>query len=258
METSIKEYQKQYIYALFSRHSLFCMLFCSYRPTPPLFVYINQLQCTLSFTTSLIIMSLQCKVCGKEFPEFDQRGFRNAGFTAHQNRCIGRATAATTSNQNVPVSKPSPPRRRLLPATTTTMASMPTTSMRTDYWQQQQQQHLNYSSFYSSPPHPIMMASSPPCPPPSQHQQHYLYPATSGFVMQHYQPMTTTPTTVAPSPPPPTMPVSSSIDFSPVYQCDFCVPQHGYHSPTCSLLQVIMDMVNQQGCSYASSSSQPF
>ncbi|KAI7875804.1 hypothetical protein K492DRAFT_220681 [Lichtheimia hyalospora FSU 10163] len=200
-------------------------------------------------------MNLQCKVCGKEFPEFDQRGFRNAGFTAHQNRCIGRATAAAVaaSNQNVPVSKPSPLRRRLLPATT-----MPTTSMQMDYWQHQQ--HLNYSSFYSSPPHPIMMASSPPCPPPSQHQQHYLYPATSGFVMQHYQPMTTTTTTttttIAPSPPPSTMPVSSSIDFSPVYQCDFCVPQHGYHSPTCSLLQVIMDMVNQQVPS--SSSSQPF
>lgn len=35
-------------------------------------------------------MSLQCRICGKEFPEFDQRGFRNAGFTAHQNRCIER------------------------------------------------------------------------------------------------------------------------------------------------------------------------
>ncbi|KAI7848854.1 hypothetical protein BDC45DRAFT_574465 [Circinella umbellata] len=35
-------------------------------------------------------MHLKCRVCGKELPEFDQRGFRNAGFTAHQNRCIER------------------------------------------------------------------------------------------------------------------------------------------------------------------------
>ncbi|KAG2227257.1 hypothetical protein INT45_008501 [Circinella minor] len=35
-------------------------------------------------------MNLKCRVCGKELPEFDQRGFRNAGFTAHQNRCIER------------------------------------------------------------------------------------------------------------------------------------------------------------------------
>lgn len=197
-----------------------------------------------------IIMSLQCKVCGKEFPEFDQRGFRNAGFTAHQNRCIGRAAAAAASNQNVPVSKPSPPRRRLLPATTTTAIPTSPTSMQMDYWQQQH--HESYPSYYSSPPQAIMMVSSPQ---PSQQQQHYLPPTTTGFVMrqeQQYQPMTTTASST-------TMPISSSVDFAPIYQCDFCIPQHGYHHPSCPLLQVVMDMVNQQQApSYPPSPSHPF
>ncbi|KAI9316247.1 hypothetical protein BX666DRAFT_219534 [Dichotomocladium elegans] len=75
-------------------------------------------------------MFLQCKVCGKEFPEYDQRGFRNAGFTAHQNRCVSRANAASaratgdgsrddtvdSSSGAIPSTRrPSQP-RRLLPA----------------------------------------------------------------------------------------------------------------------------------------------
>lgn len=32
----------------------------------------------------------QCQVCGKEFPARDQRGFRNPGFTYHQNKCVQR------------------------------------------------------------------------------------------------------------------------------------------------------------------------
>ncbi|RUP49638.1 hypothetical protein BC936DRAFT_141950 [Jimgerdemannia flammicorona] len=31
-----------------------------------------------------------CSVCGKEFPARDQRGFRNPGFTYHQNKCVQR------------------------------------------------------------------------------------------------------------------------------------------------------------------------
>lgn len=34
------------------------------------------------------IYHLQCRICQKEFPKYDQRGFRNSGFTTHQNRCI--------------------------------------------------------------------------------------------------------------------------------------------------------------------------
>lgn len=35
-------------------------------------------------------MKLQCPICHQEFPKFDQRGFRNAGFTSHYNRCLER------------------------------------------------------------------------------------------------------------------------------------------------------------------------
>ncbi|CEI91157.1 hypothetical protein RMCBS344292_05457 [Rhizopus microsporus] len=55
---------------------------------------------------------LQCKVCKKEFSEFDQRGFRNAGFTAHQNRCIERQNHERNLEQFTPKRK----RRLLLPA----------------------------------------------------------------------------------------------------------------------------------------------
>ncbi|KAL4208673.1 hypothetical protein AB4K20DRAFT_1911996, partial [Rhizopus microsporus] len=55
---------------------------------------------------------LQCKVCKKEFSEFDQRGFRNAGFTAHQNRCIERQNRERNPEQFIPKRK----RRLLLPA----------------------------------------------------------------------------------------------------------------------------------------------
>ncbi|KAI8341214.1 hypothetical protein BC941DRAFT_467265 [Chlamydoabsidia padenii] len=33
---------------------------------------------------------VECPICGQEFPVYDQRGFRNAGFTAHHNRCMER------------------------------------------------------------------------------------------------------------------------------------------------------------------------
>ncbi|ORE04937.1 hypothetical protein BCV72DRAFT_306839 [Rhizopus microsporus var. microsporus] len=55
---------------------------------------------------------LQCEVCKKEFFEFDQRGFRNAGFTAHQNRCIERQNRERNPEQLTPKRK----RRLLLPA----------------------------------------------------------------------------------------------------------------------------------------------
>ncbi|CEG68238.1 hypothetical protein RMATCC62417_04539 [Rhizopus microsporus] len=55
---------------------------------------------------------LQCKVCKKGFSEFDQRGFRNAGFTAHQNRCIERQNRERNPEQFTPKRK----RRLLLPA----------------------------------------------------------------------------------------------------------------------------------------------
>lgn len=56
---------------------------------------------------------LRCKICQKEFPRFDQRGFRNAGFTAHQNRCIERKYLL---NNPAHEHQSSPRQRFILPA----------------------------------------------------------------------------------------------------------------------------------------------
>ncbi|KAI8372052.1 hypothetical protein EDC96DRAFT_77950 [Choanephora cucurbitarum] len=55
---------------------------------------------------------LKCIVCHKQFARYDQRGFRNPGFTAHQNRCIERRYQSKTK----PKLKPKPNLRTLLPA----------------------------------------------------------------------------------------------------------------------------------------------
>ncbi|KAF1804188.1 hypothetical protein V8B55DRAFT_1413417 [Mucor lusitanicus] len=90
---------------------------------------------------------LQCKICQKEFPKYDQRGFRNAGFTAHQNRCIEKEYLSShpatepqqpaVNRQRMLLPAPSSPRHHSLltpapaPATTTVSSNlytpMPTT-----------------------------------------------------------------------------------------------------------------------------------
>ena len=109
-------------------------------------------------------MSLKCRVCGKELPEFDQRGFRNAGFTAHQNRCIERERERREG-----ITKRRPQRahtthghRRLLPASSS--SSLPPFI---DYYRRSSQRRRRHStisdvvslqqssapaSFFSSPP----------------------------------------------------------------------------------------------------------
>ncbi|OBZ88374.1 hypothetical protein A0J61_03576 [Choanephora cucurbitarum] len=57
---------------------------------------------------------LKCIVCHKQFARYDQRGFRNPGFTAHQNRCIDRRYQSKTKLK--PKLKPRPNLRTLLPA----------------------------------------------------------------------------------------------------------------------------------------------
>ncbi|CEP08025.1 hypothetical protein [Parasitella parasitica] len=66
----------------------------------------------------------QCKICFKEFPRYDQRGFKNAGFSAHQNRCVER----DQSKKEPSPEQPSPKKpRMLLPASISPSSSMPTT-----------------------------------------------------------------------------------------------------------------------------------
>ncbi|KAI8048149.1 uncharacterized protein B0P05DRAFT_564692 [Gilbertella persicaria] len=53
---------------------------------------------------------LRCKICQKQFPRYDQRGFRNAGFTTHQNKCIEREYLM----KNPVIQQQSAPKRRIL------------------------------------------------------------------------------------------------------------------------------------------------
>lgn len=64
--------------------------------------------------------NLKCRICQKEFPRFDQRGFRNAGFTAHQNRCIEKDYIL---NHPAPERHISPRQRLILPAPSTPSSS---------------------------------------------------------------------------------------------------------------------------------------
>ncbi|KAI8077870.1 uncharacterized protein BX664DRAFT_45378 [Halteromyces radiatus] len=64
---------------------------------------------------------LQCPICNQEFPALDQRGFRNAGYTSHHNRCIERQQQQQNESQrDHPSSRAArfalAIRRRLLPA----------------------------------------------------------------------------------------------------------------------------------------------
>ena len=177
-------------------------------------------------------MSLRCRVCGKELPEFDQRGFRNAGFTAHQNRCIERERERREGASRPPqrahtMSIP----RRLLPASPVSA------------WRSSSSRRRRHSSFTTQAP---AFTSSPP----ATAYPHWV-PAS--------QPRYTPPILPVPSrrtPPPPL--VSSSrpqmhplptpsdlvqqrapIEYFPVQYCDYCVPQGGLHDPNCHLLQFV-------------------
>ncbi|KAI9305239.1 hypothetical protein BJ944DRAFT_239825 [Cunninghamella echinulata] len=65
-------------------------------------------------------MNLKCPICNQEFPKFDQRGFRNAGFTSHYNWCIERQKEQKNEQYYQGSSRASrfarAIRRRLLPA----------------------------------------------------------------------------------------------------------------------------------------------
>lgn len=97
-------------------------------------------------------MNLQCRICGKEFPEFDQRGFRNAGFTAHQNRCIERERQRSdelAGRRSSRVASTVP--RRLLPAPTAANTTATAGLYRRQQQQQEQQQRTTIVATTTSP-----------------------------------------------------------------------------------------------------------
>jgi hypothetical protein len=164
------------------------------------------------------ISYLQCKICKKEFPKYDQRGFRNAGFTAHQNRCIEREYLLRKST----VEHPPPPhkRRLLLPAPSpprdSTMASN-SSSYYTPYSNNQQQQHNQ------SEPFAFVSASA-------------LDIDFSLFSNVGHHSIDTFDLNITYS----TQYISER--HFPITQCDYCAPEHGLHQPSCLLLA---DIVSQ-------------
>ncbi|CAO3657580.1 unnamed protein product [Mucor hiemalis] len=185
---------------------------------------------------------LKCKVCQKEFPRFDQRGFRNAGFTAHQNRCVEREYLLS----HPIVDQQSSPRQRFLLPAPPASASSSTSNRRVMalrgessspiIQQQQQQQHL-------IPQYPLQLAFEDPqsLAGTNFHQQptqtagfHYVPENVGSYgegttligqenesLIQHHAPV---------------MPVSIYEMLFPITHCDYCEPEYGLHQPTCLFL----------------------
>lgn len=153
---------------------------------------------------------LQCKICKKEFSEFDQRGFRNAGFTAHQNRCIERQNRERNPEQFT--SKLRRKRRLLLPAS------------------------LNLTRSGTSPPdlsiiHPLSVSSSfIDCNIQSQ-------PSASSL-LSFQSAVTTAPILASASAAYASIPVERSMNYQQSYDtsisCNYCNLDNGSHAFTCT------------------------
>ncbi|ORX48258.1 hypothetical protein DM01DRAFT_1395713 [Hesseltinella vesiculosa] len=65
-------------------------------------------------------MNITCPLCQQQFPAFDQRGFRNAGYTAHYNRCLEKLCQKPSPTEDKAVSRAirfaKAIKRKLLPA----------------------------------------------------------------------------------------------------------------------------------------------
>ncbi|KAI9495268.1 hypothetical protein BDB00DRAFT_786596 [Zychaea mexicana] len=213
-------------------------------------------------------MSLKCRVCGKELPEYDQRGFRNAGFTAHQNRCIERererregvtrppqrAHTMNMPRRLLPASSSSPffnywrpvsSRRRRHSALSGTLQQTPASSSSSPPSLSPQQLGSSSSSseafFVGSPP----LHQSPPLHPlTATSQQHLLYQQRQ-LTPPQTAPQASSATSVASYPLlPPTatvLPVATAhhpMQQPPLVSSDsLSQAQCGLHDPNCYLLQ---------------------
>lgn len=173
----------------------------------------------------------KCRVCGKEFLKYDQRGFRNAGFTAHQNKCVEKGPLPTRNNS--PDDSKKRNQRLLLPASRSselvyspystknrrkslaTKSKTPTVQSPVDY-------QFHESMFHAST---SMTKSKTPTPPTVQSPIDYQFTestlqinnaSTSKGLMED--------------------------NIFPVMQCDHCTPNFGSHQPHCRFLT---RMINQ-------------
>lgn len=197
------------------------------------------------------ISYLQCKICNKEFPKYDQRGFRNAGFTAHQNRCIERKQSLkqpggeqqpSYNKKRLLLPAPSPPRSLSMMVSSSSSSSSSSNRYYTDLANNSRQNQPSNQSdtftFLNSPP--------PPPPPPSalaidlslfSTLSHHSVDinASPSFDLNDYN--NDNPSNLE----------HTSERFFPIIQCDYCTPEHGLHQPNCLLLA---DIVSQAPSSF--------
>ncbi|GAA5816100.1 hypothetical protein MFLAVUS_009622 [Mucor flavus] len=177
--------------------------------------------------------NLQCKVCQKEFLKFDQRGFRNAGFTAHQNRCIEKDYIL---NNPEPDRRHSPKQRLILPAPTGPSSSTSSSSC----------MRVLGSSSTSSSPAPILQEDFQayaqfPLPDQTittaatQTAVRYALPSNP-----HHQPEMNT--SLFPGYPyAANNSMAAAVDtIFPITHCQYCRPEFGLHQPSCLLLAELL------------------
>ncbi|KAG2236911.1 hypothetical protein BDF21DRAFT_460557 [Thamnidium elegans] len=177
---------------------------------------------------------LECKVCQKEFLKFDQRGFRNAGFTAHQNRCIEKDYIL---NNPEPDRLQSPKQRLILPAPTGSSSSTSSSCIR-----------LLGSSSTSSSPAPILQEdfqSYPQFPQPDQITEFNYSPLQSlnnqsnTFSIERNQPEMNM--SIFPGYQYTANNSMTAVDtIFPITHCQYCRPEFGLHQPSCLLLAELL------------------
>ncbi|KAI7897776.1 uncharacterized protein BX663DRAFT_527167 [Cokeromyces recurvatus] len=157
---------------------------------------------------------LQCKICYKQFPKYDQRGFRNAGFTAHQNRCIERKKPNYLTMIEQQHSKPK--HRLLLPAP------------------EKQQQHSSSLTTPNYMPYSILSTQQRLLLPEIQTQAKQINTNTNSIESYLYNNQkddnTTSPSTLLMDP----MMMTLLQSELPIFQCDYCTPdEYGFHQLHC-------------------------
>lgn len=169
------------------------------------------------------VCHLQCKICQKVFPKFDQRGFRNAGFTAHQNKCIEKEYLLDN-----PVSKKhtSSKQRPILPAPSIAVSSstqiMPNTSYTTNITAVQKNvsimhKHQFQQSYQTGDRH--------------DEKDSYLMNTSQAGNLD---------ISLSPSYEHSYSKTTNNEIFYPITCCRYCNPEFGLHQSSCSLLSQIL------------------
>lgn len=155
----------------------------------------------------------KCRVCQKEFLKYDQRGFRNAGFTAHQNKCVEKGQLLTNRASDEKNNKRN--QRLLLPASRSSEPLYSPYSSKNRMRKPSLPERQRIQS-------PAVHFTSP---------THSVDPTNSGLFQ--------VPPSTSSTPPQSLL----EDNIFPVMQCNYCTPNFGSHQPDCPFLT---DMMNQK------------